>query len=348
MELPDFFGIDVGGQSIKVAEAKRSGKKAKLQHIAKVDTPEGLIENESEEGMKEMGDKIIEAKEAAGIKTKNCVAAVPESAVFSRLLTIPKVAPDQIEQTVHWEIKPMIPVGLSEVDVAFLDIGEKEVGGSTLIDMYVVAAPKTLTDRYKKITSEVGLDLIALETEALAITRSVMFSKPDLVGDVVVIDFGGNGTNIILARDGVVVFSQTSSTGSNAFTKAISSDYGIDDREAEKYKRAYGLKFDDGDGKIAKSIEPIMQIMMTDIIRTLNYFRERVGGKLADTIFLTGDGANLPGLPGYLKNKLNMEAEIVDAFSGFNIDGGIKGEIEGGQSAGFSVALGLAIKEAGG
>jgi type IV pilus assembly protein PilM len=347
MNLPEFFSLDIGDHSIKVVEIRRDSKtKARLVHAGKVETPFGLLDNESDEGMQQLAQKIIEAKEAAGIKTKYCVAAVPESSIFSRLVTIPKVEPDKIEQSVHWEVRPMIPVPLENVDIAFLDIGEKEVAGQKLIDMYVVAAPKTLTDKFRTLAEKAGIELLALETEALATVRAVTFNRPETQGDIMVADLGANSTNLILARNGIVLFSQISTTGSDAFTKTIAADYGIDMAEAEKYKRAFGLLADKGEGKIAKSIEPIIQILAGDIVRTINYFREKVGGKLTNKIYLTGDGANLPGLVEYLQTKLNVEAELVNVFAGLEIDNTLKAQLADFSPGGMSVSVGLALKEA--
>lgn len=346
MNLPDFLAIDIGSHSIKVAQVKRLSKtRAILEHIGKVDTPFGLLDNESDEGIQKLADKIVEAKEAAGSKTKYCVAAVPETSIFSRLVTIPKVEIDKVEQAVHWELKPMIPVPLENVDIAFLDIGEKEVDGQLFIDMYVVAAPKALTDRYRAIAKKANLEILALETEALATTRAVLFNRSDLEGDIVIVDMGANSTDIILARNGVVLFSQISSTGSDAFTKAIAADYGIDQAEAEKYKRAFGLNPSVGEGKISKSIEPIMQILISDIARTLSYFREKVSGKLGTNIYLTGDGCNLPGLSDYMESKLNVRAIAVDVFSTLETDRRVKAELSSFSPGGMAVAIGLALKD---
>lgn len=346
MSLPDFFALDIGNHSIKVAQLKRFGKdKAKLSHIGKVDTPFGLLDNESDEGLVQLAEKVKQAKELAGIKTKMCVAAVPEASVFSRLITIPKVEKDKIEEAVHWEIKSMIPVPLENVDIAFLDIAEKEVAGQKLVDMYVVAAPKALTDRFRKIAEKAGLELIALETEALANTRAVLFNNNTLTGDVVSIDFGGHDTTITLSRNGVVVFSQTSSTGSDSFTKVIASDYGIDEAEAEKYKRTFGIDPNQGEGKIAKSIEPIIQILLSDLVRALNYFKEKVGGKLVNPIFLTGDGANLTGLPKYLQDNLGIEVRVLEPLSYVDIEDSAKSEVDNYRKPGMTVSIGLGLKD---
>jgi type IV pilus assembly protein PilM len=211
--------------------------------------------------------------------------------------------------------------------------------------MYVVAAPKSLTDRFRNIAQKAGLELLALETEALATTRAIVFNRIDANGDIIIVDFGASTTNLILARNGVVLFSQISTTGSDALTKAIAADYGIDYAEAEKYKRAFGLVASKGEGKIARSIEPIIQILLSDIVRTLSYFREKVGGKINDTLFLTGEGANLPGLTAYLEAKINLKAQVVNEFTNITIDKKIEAELTNFSLGGMTVAVGLGLKD---
>jgi len=344
MDIPDFFALDVGNHSIKVAHVRRQGDKASLQRIGSVKTEFGLLDNDSDEGVKRLAELVKQAREVSGITTINCVAAVPESPIFSRLITIPKVTEEQLQETVHWELKSLIPVPLDEVDVAFLEIGEKEVNGQKLIDMYVVAAPKTMTNKFKKVCEAAGLNLIALETESLANTRAVTYNY-QTEKDIIICDFGASGTDLIIARNGIPVFAQSISTGSDALTKVIAADFGLDMEQAEKYKRAFGLKLDEGEGKIAKSIDPMMQIITSEMSRILTYFKERIGDTGASQIYMVGEAAKLPGLAEYFSTHLNLQAQLVDPTIKLEVANEAKKELEQLPSVGFSVAIGMGLKE---
>lgn len=345
MNLPDFFAIDIGNHSIKVAQVKREGENsATLQHLGAVGTKFGLLDDSSETGLKTLGEEIKKAKDLAGIKTNNCIAAVPETPIFSRLLTIPKVEEDKLEESIHWELRPLIPVPLEDVDVAFLEVGEKSVNDQPMLDIYVVAAPKTLTEKYRHLAQVAGLNLLAVETESLANTRAVTFNA-STEKDILIFDFGAMSTDLIIAREGVPVFAQSIGTGSDALTKAIAADFGLDMAEAEKYKRAFGLKADAGEGKIARSIEPIMQIIVNEVSRTFTYFKEKVGETGASKIYLSGEGAKLPGLPDFFTNKLGLETVLVDPVAKLKIANSARKELEQFSSVGFSVAIGLALKD---
>lgn len=345
MDIPDFFAIDIGNHSVKVAQVRREGDKAKLLHVGSIDSTGNLLDNASEEGMKKLADQLRQVKTAAGIKTDNCVTSVPESPIFSRLLSIPKVENEKLEEAVHWELKPLIPVPIEEVDVAFLEIGEKKNNDQVYVDMYVVAAPKTLTNRYKRMAELAGLNLMALETESLSNTRAVTYNHPT-ERDIMIFDFGAYSTDLIISRDGVPVFAQSISTGSDALTKAIAADYGLDITEAEKYKRAYGIDFKAGDGKVAKSIEPIMQIIINEMSRTFTYFKEKVGDTAANKIYLCGEAAKLPGLAEYFTDRFGLTSILVDPVARIEVDSGVRKELEQLSPVGFSVAIGLALKDA--
>ncbi|MBL8014843.1 MAG: type IV pilus assembly protein PilM [Candidatus Doudnabacteria bacterium] len=346
MNVPEFFSLDIGNHSIKVAQVKREkNDTAKLLHVGAVNADLGMLEAPGDDALAKIAEQLKQAKDAAGIRTNNCVAAVPETPIFSRLLSIPKVDNTEVEEAVHWELKPLIPVPLEDVDVAFMEIGEAKKGEQTFVDMYVVAAPKVLTTRYKRLAQLAGLNLLALETESLANTRAVTFNHPT-EKDILIFDFGAFSTDLIIARDGVPVFAQSISTGSDALTKAVAADYGLGMQEAEKYKRAYGIDFKLGDGKVAKSIEPIMQIIINEMSRTFTYFKERVGETGANKIYLCGEAAKLPGLSDYFTQKFGLTSILVDPVARITMDDTTRKELEQLSPVGFSVAIGLALKDA--
>lgn len=343
-KLPEFFGIDIGRSSIKLAELEKyNDHKAKLLKIEALSTIPGMLENESESGMDALSQEISKLYKSSSIKTKNCVLAVSERAVFSRLVTLPKIKEEEVTEAIHWSIKPLIPVPIDTVNVSFLKINEKKSSDKILEDWYVVAASKKLIERYRRIIDKANLNLLAIETESLALTRVSTFNNPDVL-DKVIIDIGGESTDVILARNGVVVFSQIINTGSNAITKVISADFGIDFTQAEKYKKAYGIDPVAGEGKIAKSIEPILEIIVSEIIRTITYFKEKIGGTNISAVYITGGGSELPKLPEFLTSKLQINTMYLDLFHNISLESNVKKQFEVLSPGAFSVAIGLGLK----
>jgi type IV pilus assembly protein PilM len=344
MDLPDFFGLDIGNHSIKVAEVDRKSiDKAKLQNIASIDTPFGILNSEDAVSKEKLASRVKEVVENSGIKTRKCIAALPEASIFTRLITVPKVNESKLEELVHWEAKQYIPLPLSEVQMDYILIEEKQVQGQTMLQLLLVAAPKVLVTRYTELVKMSGLELLALETETIATSRIVSFAK-DSKEVLMALDFGATGTDLSVIKHGKLIFSQSLSTGSDALTKAISNDFGMEMAQAEQYKITYGLDQKQVEGKIYKSIEPIIRIISDEIARTLNFFRTHLPDSIPTKILLVGEGSKLTGLDKYLNSQIGMPVELTDLFSKIEMSDLIAKEVNKKDLIGYVVAVGLGLK----
>lgn len=344
MDLPDFFGLDVGNHSIKVAEVDRKAiDKAELVAFGSTATPFGLINSDDKVAKDRLSNKVKDLVDLAGIKTKKCVAALPESSIFTRLITVPKVEEAQLEELIYWEARQYIPLPLANVQRDYIPISEKEINGKKMVQLLLVAAPKNLVERYSEIVQNAGLELLALETETIATSRAVSFSI-DSKGTMMVLDFGANGTDMSVIKDGSMIFSQSLNTGSDALTKAIATDFNLEATQAEQYKIAYGMDPDQAEGKIYKSIEPIIQIISDEVIRTFNFFRTQLPDSVPSKVVLVGDGAKLKKLDLYISKKVGVETLRVDPLLKIEIGRRIKDDVAKSSMVGYTVAIGLGLK----
>jgi len=343
--LPDFFGLNLGHDSIKLIQIKNEGSRAKISSAFKMPTATGLLENDSEEGVSTLSKEIGKAVKTSNVNTKNCVISVPEVSVFSRLITLPYLDEKDVNDAINYALKPLVPIPLENVNVSFLEINSFESEGKKMVNWYVVAAPKQLIARLQLVVETAGLTLLAVETEALAIARMVQYNYSIMQdSDCLLVDMGADSTSLILSRNGVVIFSQNIGTGSDSFTKVIAADFGIDNQLAEKYKVAYGINPNEGDGKIAKSIDPIMQIMISEVQRTINYYKDKVGGKGIQKIYLTGGGAHLNWLDKYMTEKFGIPSELVNPIKNIVVDASANGVLNSATINSFNVSIGLALK----
>lgn len=344
MKLPDFFGIDIGNHSIKVAEIKYRGDNAILERVGSIETPFGVIGNNDADSIEKLAQSIKDVKNATGIVTNKVVAALPESVIFSRVLEVPFSGDEgKIEETVYWEAKQYIPIAVEDVQLDWLPIQEKKIGNNKIMQILLVAAPKKIVTEYQNLMQKAGLELIALETESIATARSISY-KMNFEKPILILDFGAQGTDMSVVKGNKLIFAQSLGTGADALTKAISNDYGIAEQQAEQYKRAYGLLPDQGEGKIAKSLAPVMEIVINEINKTVNYFKANLQESTPEQIFIVGDGAKLLGLAEFMSTRLGIKTTISDPMSKIEVSGKLKNDIQQISTVGFSVAVGLGMK----
>ncbi len=350
MNLPDFFGLDIGNHSIKICQVKWKGNKPVLVAIGSASTPIGLIGSENTDHQKELARNVKEAIKDAGVGTKKVVVGLPESSIFTQLITIPKVDEKKIDETIHWEAKKYIPIPIDEVRIDWIFLGERIINNVVNLDIFLIAAPNNLIQRYLKVLEYSQIEPIGIETESISTTRAIWWKKqmgyessPDNTS-VMILDFGAKSTDLSVVVGGSLIFSQSLITGSDALTEALVSDFGLEYQQAEEYKKNYGLDESQLEGKIANSLKPVMNVIVSEARKTLDFFRSRFQKSTPKRLLIVGDGAKLPGILTYMANELAIETALADPFSDVEISRSLKSKFDQLSPAGFCVALGLALK----
>src|SRR5690606_21345714 len=105
---PELFGIDIGFDAIKFAQTEKKGNKFSVKSIYQTKTQQNLLDYDIEENIDELAKILQNAHRTSGLRTKNCIAAVPEEQVFSRLISLPEISnEDELNEAIHYSIKPL-------------------------------------------------------------------------------------------------------------------------------------------------------------------------------------------------------------------------------------------------
>lgn len=342
-QIPEFLALDIGSSTIKVGLAKRAGNNFVIESLNSINISSGLRQNQSDKGLDMLAEKVIETIKGSDIRTKNCVLSLSETVIFSRLITLPAMKEDEIEEAIHWAIKPLVPVPIETLNISYVKIDSVNKNGKEFVNWYAVAAPKELIQKYQILANKAKLTLLAIETEALALAR-IVFSNYEISEDAFIVDIGADNTNLIIARNGVVVFSQTVGTGSHDFTKVIASDYGLDEGKAEQYKKTFGLDFNAGEGKVAKAIQPVIDIIISEVSRTITYYSSKIGGQKVKRVFITGGGSELINLSEYMNSKLGLEIIKLNLINKVQLSSKLTKKYNVENIAVFNVVMGLSLK----
>lgn len=337
--IPPHFSIDFGNNTLKLVYITRRGNGWDLRNIASVQTPPGTLNSYKEEHKTQLIDAIKELVTDARVPIKEVAVALPESAVFSRVLTVPKVGENELNDAVYWQLKQFLPYPIEEVQSDFTELITDAEGQKKIL---AVAAPKKLVQLYVEILEKAGLSPVAIESETLAILRAIKVAHG--MRDAVILDFGAQSTDMAVMLGGELYFSQSISTGSDLLTKALVNEFQLSYAQAEEYKRAYGLNPTAADGKIYAVLKPIIDIIVTEVLRGLEFYKTEIGKVPPSAIMLCGEAALLPALPEYLKAVLGSETVVADPWKMVTVSGGMA-EIVKKSSPGYCVSVGLCLKE---
>lgn len=307
------LGLDIGSKSIKVAQAEKHGDMFVLMAAGVTATPTS-VDSDNEKDIQGVAEALKKLITDARVTVKNAHIVLPENKVITRFIRLPYLSDQEVDSAISWQAEPYIPIPINEANVSYeiLRRNEPSSGKPGSVEVLLVAAAKSLVQKYVKIVTLAGLEASYVETELLALKRSVCPPNQS----VVLVDFGSSSTSVGVVREGHLVLSYSISTGGDALTRAIATSLNMDFAQAEEYKRAYGLNTAQVEGKVAASLTGVFQVIVDEIKKAIQYYKTEVGDNSSlSSLILAGGSSGLPEIVTYLSQALGMEVIIGDPFS---------------------------------
>ena len=310
------LGVDIGTSSVKIAELMSEGGRWKLSNY-------GLYELHSADGAADtartvmdlpddqIARAIAEIVRTAGMKTRDTVASVSSSATFATVIELPYTTEEDLAKTVPLEARKYIPVPLDQVVLDWSIVGVAGTEGGALptaptagtnVEVFLAAVPKDETARYQRIVKAAGLNLVALELENSSLVRAILGND---LSPTAILNIGGRSTSIVIVSRGYERLSHNYEIGGYEMTKAIATALTMPPEQAEALKHRYGL-IDSPENRARSAMLPLVDMMVFETRKTIESF-ERARNQRISRVVVVGGLANMPGLTGYLKLKIDRD-----------------------------------------
>jgi type IV pilus assembly protein PilM len=334
-------GLDIGSKTIKIVELVKEANLVRLQGsgiIGYSGTPPETLENDKD--FSSLAQVIRKLHSEARISRKEVVVSLPEPLVFTRTVKFPLLTDAEVASAVKWEAEQYIPIPVNEAILQHQILEKKETATPPEVLVLLVAAPRTLIEKYLKVVSLAGLNVIAAETQLMALCRALAPQKKT----VMIVDFGAKSTNIAISKNTQLVFSRSVATAGEAFTRAISQNLTMEAKQAEEYKKAYGLSVSQQEGKVGQALRPIFAIVAEEIKKAIHFYQTEEKGEPPSAVVLAGGTSGMPGIVPALSGLLGMEVIIGNPFTKVVVDPSVAKALLSYQPL-YSVAVGLGLRE---
>ena len=339
--MSDLFGIDVGVGSIKTVSLSKSGNGVFLDAIGEVKNPapEWIKNGIKSKDWSEVASSVKLLFNDLKAKPKQIVASLPEDEVISRLIRLPPLKDNEIIDALKFEAETFVPYPLDQVSIDY-EVVEKDNAGR--LSVFAIAAKNETIQLYVKLFKSLGMDLAALESPAVAMKRVINHSV-EAVNSVMLVDMGEKYSDVVSLNNKKVYFTRSKSVGGESLTRAISINLGLDMSSAEEYKKAYGMKEMQLEGKIRQAIQPVFVSMAEELRKAIVSYREELN-KSIELLVLSGGGANMPGLTEELAKVLGIEVQVVQPFLKIDTKKVVLPININADGCRFSLAAGLAMR----
>ncbi len=337
-------GIDIGTHSTKVIQLKYVKDRAILETYGEL-LNSGYIKKGGGDGrgfLRYQDNDIIELlrdlQREANIQTPDAVFSVPATSGFVTTASLPQMSKDEIEKAIPFEARRYIPVPISEVVLEWEIINDG--GDSKNILVLLIAIPKELIDKFRRISEGAGLKLHALEIETFSAARAIVGNDAT---PGAIINIGHQTTSLVITDQAKGRLSQSFNRGSSELTLALERGLGISRERAEELKKDIGLSERIEEQEISSIIAPLLETQITEIERTISIYNRHAQRKV-QKIILIGDGSSLKGLVNLVSNRLGIEVTRGNPFTRI-VTPPLLQPVLRNIGPNFAVAVGLALRE---
>ncbi len=345
MAVQNVLGIDIGTSAIRAVVLSHRHNPPKLVSLGKIPTPPPGISSDADLDLEAIGISLKSLVAEIKSPTREVVVALPESKIFTRVIyDLPFLTNDELGQAIRFAAEEFVPMPIQDVNLNYQILfrsPQKGPGSRTVV--LAVASPKMLIDKYLKVLAAADLKPLAIETELVALSRSLVgfntYSPTTLI-----IQLNTLTTDYAVISEGLILLTRSISTGSLALTRAIAQSFSFELAQAEEYKKVYGLLEDQLEGKLHQVLKPITDIIVSESKRVIQAHETQNPDKQIKRVVLSGGGSQLPGLVIYFANVLGLEVQEADPWQAVNKDPSIKAKLANEVSS-YSLAVGLALWE---
>lgn len=342
IQLPA-FGLDISDNSLKYVELAETPAGLRLGTFGSAEIPEGIITS-----------GIIKKEEALGAVLKNVFSqkrgmtyaslSLPEEQGFVRLIRIPRVPLEEVEETISLQLEEHIPLNADEAIFDFRTLSP--IKDDTHLNVLVVAFPRAIVETYKNAALAGGLTPVALEIESQAIERVVV--PRGVRGHAsFIVDIGLTRTSFVIAKDGLAQLTSTIAIGGKHIHEAIAKTMNVDMKKAELLKVEFGVAHTPEGKKVFDAVGPLLATMQEEIRRRIEFWRTSTphadGTGAVDHVYLCGGDSNLIGLTQYMSSKLHIPVSLANVWVNIVTDPTYVPEITFRESLAYTTCLGLAL-----
>lgn len=335
----DFFALDIGTTAVRVVQL-RGGSQKSLAKYGSMPIDVKTAQSDAVGDRRVLGDAVGKLVSQAKIGIKDVVVGIPSNKMFATVVDFPKLPMAELKKTIDYQAETHVPQGKNEAKIDWSILGESPAGPDK-VEVLIASVPNKYAEGRLDMLENIGLNVIAIEPDALGLARSLTKRGEASTGAELLLDIGAQATDLVVVLGESPRLIRSIPTGGAAFVKAAVQNLNIDENQATQFVYKFGLNQDKLEGQVYRAIETTVDSIVAEVQKSIKFFSARYAGVNIEKIVVSGGASTLPGFPLYLANKLGIQVEIGNAWQNVSYPQSKHNDLIA-LSNHFSVAVGLA------
>ncbi len=340
------IGIDVGAHAIRLLQFKKCGEGLALQAACRIE-----LDSVDKSGTERISAAVRHALTSQSFTGKQVVLSLPVSGVNAKSVRLPQMPDSDLTQALQWEAKDRFGFEVGDQggagQLVWFRAGEVRRGTEVKDELLLFAVNGELLNTHVQCLVSAGLQIAAIDLAPCANFRGARRVSPALgSGTGAILDLGHDGSQLLITRDGELVFYKHIEIGGKAINTAIGSKLGISVAEAGQMRSR--LTFDSTAAADAaplnQALRDAMRAPLEELARELDmcmrYYVVTFRGARPETLVLTGRQSSCPQVHEVLAAAMSLQVEEAQALRGVQDLGDTARPDRSGE---WAVAAGLSL-----
>lgn len=340
----ELIGLDIGSSSIKLAHLKSAGAEYRVRRFGVFPLPPEAIIDGAIMDQATVAEGIRTALRELNVREKEAAISLSGNAVIIKKVVLPTTTPEELQDSIQWEVEQYIPFDIKDVRIDFQVIGPLREDPSRM-DVLLAAVKNEVVNDYVTVVKEAGLVPAVVDVDAIAAGNAFELCHPVSDEQVpMVLNVGASFMNINILHAGVPLFTRDVPIGGGAYTSEIQKQFAVSFETAEEMK--VGRKeVGDRAGRLDEIMRAVSALLATEAQRSYNFFSATYPDRLVTKVFLTGGAARSAHLKEIMAEKIGVAVEIFDPFEGLSVDERtVDRSVVSQHGTAATVAVGLAMR----
>ncbi len=326
------LGVDLGTSAIKIVQLTQTKTGRTLTRFEIQPIPVDIRANEPQRrafiiaALKEIiaRDRLAHAQ---------VMVALSGPGTSFNTLTVPKMGKKDLQGAIGLELKKTLAFDIAQSRWDYRVREELADRAGPKVEVVTVTSQRSVIKEVVTMLGDAGLRVAGVTLTPCALHNLLEYGGLVEPGEVaVVLEIGARFSSLTFSKEGSLQFSRDLPIGSDHLTQALvrtitlpQGRHDITAQEAEGIKRQLGIPRKDsleqpieglGVTQILAMMRPVLERLLTELQRSLNYYRQTFRVQKISRLFLSGGGSRLQHLNEFLAANLSgIRVERLDLLS---------------------------------
>lgn len=338
----DYFALDIGTTAVRVVQLAGGNGAWSLSRYSAVPVDIKISSSDAPGDQKRLGEVIMTAIGQSGVKARDVILGIPSEKMFATVIELPDMPVSEIATTIKYQAEQYIPSNIKDVKVDWALLG-KSANDPTKNEVLLTSAQNSFTEGRLDLVEGLGFNVIAIEPDQLALTRSLLPSQ--MTDARIIVEIGDFTSDVVVAYGDAPRLMRSLPIGMQSFVKTAAQNLNIKPEQAAQFILKFGLQQDKLEGQVFRALQAAVDQLASDVEKSVKFFQTKYPNVPVGGMIVSNYGVTVPAMSTYMEQKLSLKTELGNPWQRVQVGAADQTKLQP-LSAQFATAVGLAERGA--